>query len=225
MIAVRWIKLSNFRSFSKPNAVTTIDLRALSGLVHLSGDNGAGKSTIMEALHWCLYGRTSRGVRAGNVKSWRGKGPAYVGVRLERDGRAFDVERRWGPNSLELDGSPATQEQVEEAVGLREDEFLHSVYRAQFSPSFLDLSPGEQLALYSQVMQLERWERASDRAGKEATRLEAEARELELEQSRRAGRLEELTKRQLPALRADAREWDRLQKELIRRKKEELGSL
>lgn len=225
MIRVLQIKLANFRSFSKPSAVTTIDLRGLRGLVHLSGDNGAGKSSIMDAVHWCLYGRTSRGVRAGNVRSWRGKGPAYVGIRLERDSCPYDVERRWGPNSLTINGEPVEQARVEELVGLREDEFLHSVYRAQFAPSFLDLAPGAQLALYSQVMQLERWERASERAGKAASALDAEVSDLEREVARALGRLEELRERQIPALRSDKAEWDRSQRELIKQKEAELRRL
>lgn len=178
----------------------------------------------MEALHWCLFGRTSRGVRAGNVKSWRAKGAAFVEVRLEKDATPRDVTRTWGPNSLKIDGVDSTQEQVEALVGLRENEFLHSVYCAQFAPSFLDLSPGEQLALYSQVMQLERWERASDRAAKAARDLDAAVRDHETELARGEGALAKVEE-ELPGLRRDAKEWVKMQRRLIEEKESELRKL
>jgi len=221
VISVRWITLTNFRSFHKE---TRIDLRSLSGLVHLSGANGAGKSSIMDGLHWCLFGRTSRGVRAGNVKSWRASGAAKVVVRLEKDAVAVDLLRAWGPNDLRLNNAPVTQAEFDSVIGLTEDEFLHSAYRAQFFPSFLDLSPGEQLKLYSQVMQLERWERASERAAEETRKAERAVGELELGLAQDRGRLAQMEE-EAAQLRSTEVEWAASQRKLIQRLQNELRQL
>ena len=40
---------------------------ALEGVTAISGDNGAGKSTIVDAFAWCLYGTRPSGVRNKNL--------------------------------------------------------------------------------------------------------------------------------------------------------------
>ena len=122
---LRWLTLEGFRSFRKR---TTFDLRTFSAFVHIAGDNGAGKSSLMEALYWCLYGKTSRGVRAGNVRSWQSEQQCLVSLRLEKDGTSYDVTRTWGPNSLRIDKRNVEQAEVNALVGLSEDEFLHSPF-------------------------------------------------------------------------------------------------
>lgn len=57
MVQVRDIHLSGFMRFDEPQALTLPPL----GLVLLTGINGAGKSTFMEAVSYALWGKTLRG--------------------------------------------------------------------------------------------------------------------------------------------------------------------
>lgn len=52
MIAIRSITLSNFRNYKN----ATVDFERNNGVIFIYGDNGAGKSTILNAINWCLYG-------------------------------------------------------------------------------------------------------------------------------------------------------------------------
>jgi len=81
------------------------------GLVHIAGaneddpandSNGSGKTTILEALTWCLFGEglprpsgnSEQGVRADEVLNDRRKKQCYVRVNLEdEDGTAYGVAR------------------------------------------------------------------------------------------------------------------------------------
>jgi len=48
------LKLTNYKQY----AALSLDFRE--GLVGMSGKNGAGKSTIFEAILYCLFGRDER---------------------------------------------------------------------------------------------------------------------------------------------------------------------
>ena len=74
---IKRLVIQGFRSFSAAQELVVETLPA--GLYLVTGKNivepslegnGVGKSSLFEALFWVLFDRTSRGLRAGNVKSW-----------------------------------------------------------------------------------------------------------------------------------------------------------
>ncbi len=197
---IKTAEISGFRSFRARTLIEFGD----PGLVFVTGKNlvepalganGAGKSSIFEALYWCLYGKTSRGLKAGNIKSWGAGGTTVVEVAVEALGKAFTVRREQGPNRLCV-GERASEElrevdqqTLEGMLGISPKAFLYSIFFAQFSPSFLDLSASEQMALFTEVLNLDLWEAASDQASKEAKVLEARAQVLEVDLGRQQGSL------------------------------------
>ena len=54
MISFKRISIKNFRAYED----VTIDFLASTGIFLISGGNGAGKSTFLNAINWCLYGDT-----------------------------------------------------------------------------------------------------------------------------------------------------------------------
>ena len=52
MISIKNIILNNFRNYKNAE----VNLSQDNGVFFIYGDNGAGKSTILNAINWCLYG-------------------------------------------------------------------------------------------------------------------------------------------------------------------------
>lgn len=156
--SIESVSLTNFRSY---RGTHTFTFPLESGLYALTGHNldnprlgrnGAGKSTFLDAISWCLYGRTTRGLKAGDVVAW-GESSCSVCATLNVAGTTLNIARTQSPNSLTLNGKTVT----EVDIGLTLEAFLHSVIMPQFGESFFDLSPTAKLTLFSEIMELDYW--------------------------------------------------------------------
>ena len=75
-VLIRQLRLRDFRRFRE------LELRPASGFNLIVGDNGSGKSSVLEALHLMAHGRSFRGrVRDGLIR----QGEADLEVYLEWD--------------------------------------------------------------------------------------------------------------------------------------------
>ena len=94
------LELENFKVFYGPNK---IDIGQGPGnVVVVQGDNGRGKSTLMEAVFWCLYGKEKKHDRlvpthypsiVNNTARKEGHYFARVKVTFEHDGRRIEIDR------------------------------------------------------------------------------------------------------------------------------------
>jgi DNA repair exonuclease SbcCD ATPase subunit len=179
-IVLNSVCLEGFRSYAEPTIVT---LTSTAGLKFVAGDNrveptlesnGAGKSTVFDAICWCLYGTSVKGLRASDLLT-RGHRGMQVMLILEIDGAVVAVKRTSPPNRLTIDGEPVEQEEVDRLVGLNRSRFLNSVIFGQAVPLFLDLSMPHRGDLLDDVLGLEVWllaaGRATDRHGDKAAEL------------------------------------------------------
>lgn len=218
------ISIEGFRSFASPQELkleeTPPGLYLVAGINELEPaleGNGAGKSSLMEALFWCLFGKTSRNLKAGSIRTW---GTKTCKVSLDCEG--FTLTRSSSPNELLLNESPIEQEALEKELHLTPEVMLSAVFFAQFSPFFLDLTTTARMEIYSAALGLGLWEVKSDQA-KDFTKTAAqEAQQLEVAHAR----LEEKEK----TLRgmdfsADIAAWDAKQKEKLGKAAAELGSV
>lgn len=137
------------------------------------GSNGAGKSTIWDAVCWCLYGKTPEGLRNPDVKPWSGEKKTRVKVVLFRDGKKFIVQRTANPNSIILNGEDVGQETIDRRF-LSYAVFTHTVLLGQGRPLFLDLRPNEKLELFTELLDLDKWDVRSKTAMEESSFLESE---------------------------------------------------
>lgn len=214
-IAFDTLSLAGFKSFSRPARVAL----ATPGLVYLAGRNdvepalganGAGKSTLFEALYWVLFGKTSRNLRASDISSWdRLFGNAEVTLQLTTD-KPHTLRRTWNPNTLELDGAPIDQQQLESVIGYTPSTFLYSVFHSQFGDYFADLQPAAQLAIYTDVLTLDLWEEASGLASQSASYLEKMVQAQEVSFAGCRGQLQEV-RREVDALEIKECDWYRHQ--------------
>lgn len=190
------LTLENFRSFQERTSVTLTQgagLKFISGNNQASprmGANGVGKSTLWDALVWCCFGYSTRGLRAGELVSWGTKQPIVL-ASFHINGSLVVIKREGAPNRITISGKPAEQADVDRCLGSSRLRFLQSVIYGQMVPLFVDLSVPERGALLDEVLDIGIWMEASILAGKahaQATNDRNEAdRILAYEQGRLAG--------------------------------------
>src|ERR1700687_3732146 len=114
------ISIQNFLSFRETQEIDLADL----GLVAVTGLNGSGKSTISEAIMFCLYGDLIReDLKVDGIVNNKSKKDCVVTLSLEDDnGNMWEVTRTRAVNAkrsndlfLTLNGVDAFQ------AGIKED--------------------------------------------------------------------------------------------------------
>lgn len=156
------IALTNFRSFAGEHY---FEFPTTPGLYNITGENkdnprlgrnGIGKSSLLEAAFWCLFGKTTRSLKGTDIITWGAKS-CSVTVNVSINDKIYKIERKQSPNSLELDGKPVDQEAIQKAIRLGPEAFSYAVILPQFGDSFFDLTPSNKLALFSEIMELDFW--------------------------------------------------------------------
>lgn len=173
-----YLRIGRFKAFTS-ESLLEFDVRG-TGLHFVRGENlveprlspnGAAKSTVWDALSWCLYGRTVQGLQGPDVLPLKGGG-VDVSVGFALDKREHEVTRTLKPNLLTIGDSEANQEQVNKLIGMDYGTFLQTVVLGQGKPLFFDLQPREKMDLLSAVLRLDKWEDRSKLAGERARKIE-----------------------------------------------------
>jgi len=119
-----------------------------SGLVLVSGDSGAGKSTVLNAIQFALYGSVKKPYPLNGKKS----------CKVTLTYKNMTIMRSKGPNRLVVTHSgkhledDAGQHLIEEHFNMTEDEFLASSYiRQKQLGSLLYMTPQQQLAFVEHI--------------------------------------------------------------------------
>ena len=135
------LELENFRQ----HASTRIDFS--DGITAVVGANGSGKSTILEAISWAIYGTEAARGNKDTIK-WN-KAPARSKVRVELvftlDNETYRVNREFAKAEVYLEPNPAplaiTQDEVTkyliEKLGMNRVEFFNTYFTGQKELSFL----------------------------------------------------------------------------------------
>ena len=166
------LKIENFGSIKK----TSFDL-SKNGLVLFKGSNlddngdpnGAGKSMAVDALVWCLFGETTRGVRAeGVVPWWNKKALTRVMVTIEHMGKTISITRTRNPNDLYTEGDlnlrgsdvTDTSKKILDFLGISLNTFLTSFIFPQESrfDKFLVSKDTKRKEVLTQMMGMERFD-------------------------------------------------------------------
>lgn len=152
------VTAKNFYSFNE----LELDLTKYKGIVRINGknkdtggdsSNGAGKSSIFEAITWGLFNRTIRKSTEESLVNNRFGRDTEVCIQLEKNGSTFEIRRAKRPTSFNVtvdaesinkESALETQKYLEEILATDYKSFLASVVFGQHSDStFLDSSAEE----------------------------------------------------------------------------------
>jgi len=203
------LEIQNFRSFLGQHV---FELWREPGLYFIKGQNeiypelesnGVGKSSLIDALLWVLWGKTGRDNRPANaVIPWGlAKGTTSVALTFKRMGVQHLLKRTRRPNALTLTNIKSGQtreiEQNEVAVllGMSEEMLRRTVMMSQFGELFLDLKAEQQSAMFNEALALDIWLKASSAASEKKRTASSKLDSITQEISRFQGRKTELDSR------------------------------
>jgi DNA repair exonuclease SbcCD ATPase subunit len=185
-----------------------------SGVIYIVGENkvtkrlsgnGASKSTLWDALSWCLFGKTPLGLRTNDVKPWKGGRPS-VTVLLVVDEVDYLCQRNTSPKNLfTVNGEERAD--ISEVLPISFELFTNTILLPQERPLFFDLAPKDKMALIAEACDLERWDVRAAAASKAVEAIEGEISGFLNEQRNFEGKLEEL-ERTLAGLRQQSSDWN-----------------
>lgn len=184
--------------------------------------NGAGKSTVLNAFRWCIYGSTSNGLASTDIKPWAGKGRPQVTLSFNVDDIEHQLVRYADPGMIKLGDGEASQRDIEKLIQLPVEVFEHTVMLGQGKPLFFDLANRDKLALLSEVLGLDRWEKHSSTA---AQRVDMLNRDLATNEASfmSAENLIEHVRSELKAITEQSDEWEDKRTRLADLHKKELA--
>jgi len=165
-------EFSNMFSYGENNKV---DFTKLNGIVGMFAPNAAGKSSLLDALSFCLFDTCTRAFKAENVLNNK-KGDFFCKVNFEIDGQDYHIERvakkqRKGNVKVDVDfytfddagekvsmngdQRRTTQNNIKKVIGSYDD-FILTALSSQIKNSvFIEKTQKEKKTLLAQFMGLE----------------------------------------------------------------------
>lgn len=179
MIELVSVEVTNFRSFS--HALFT-PLGIGQGMTAINGSNGMGKSSIVHAIVWALYGVTPDGVRVSALRRQGSDGDVEAKVTFRHDNQTITVTRGLrGRNdttiaAIAVDGIEQTNVSAKTAtawitsrLGLDAEAFLIAfVIRQKELDSLVRARPADRRKTIERLAGIERMSAALDAARQEA---------------------------------------------------------
>jgi len=181
---INYIELKNYRRFEH------VELELPDGIIGIVGNNGVGKSTLVESIAWTLFGNQKDIVRAGkdSIRKQDARegdptvakleftyaGDEYV-VTREMSGRALSIQASLLINKEEVaTGANEVSEMIEKKLGMDYKSFFISVFAKQKDLAALSsLSPGERRAKVLRMLGVDRLDKVlSEAANREKNKLE-----------------------------------------------------
>ncbi len=173
MIQIKDLTVRNFMSVGNATQAINFDRRDLTLVLgenlDLGGDgsrNGTGKTTIINALSYALYGQALTNIRKDNLINKTNGKNMLVSLDFSVNGQDYRVERGRKPNVLRLyvnneekqatddaqGDSRETQDAIESILGMTHDMFRHVLALNTYTEPFLSLKSNDQRAIIEQLL-------------------------------------------------------------------------
>ena len=173
---IKYLTVKNFMSVGNSTQAVNFDRKDLTLVlgenIDLGGDdtgarNGTGKTTIINALSYALYGTALTNIRKDNLVNKTNTKAMLVTIEFEVNGVDYKIERGRKPNVLKFyignqeqeakddnsqGDSRETQQEIERLLGMSHDMFKHVVALNTYTEPFLALKPNDQRTIIEQLL-------------------------------------------------------------------------
>ena len=244
-IAIKNLTVKNFMSVGNATQGVDFDRRDLTLVLgenlDLGGDgsrNGTGKTTIINALSYALYGTALSNIRKDNLVNKTNGRNMLVSLDFSVAGQEYRIERGRKPNVLKFyvnsqeqqvtddaqGDSRETQDAIERTLGLSHDMFKHILALNTYTEPFLSLKANDQRTIIEQLLGITMLSERADRI-KELNKATKEAIQQEEFRIRAVQEANKRIEEQIESLRKRQRMWSNKQAEDIVKLESAIGSL
>jgi DNA repair exonuclease SbcCD ATPase subunit len=175
MIKIKDLTVKNFMSVGNVSQGVDFDQQSLTLVLgenlDQGGDdsgsrNGTGKTTIINALSYALYGQALTNIKKNNLINKTNSKGMLVTLSFDKNNTEYRIERGRSPNILKFyvnnteqeaedesqGDSRKTQEAISELLGMSHDMFKHIVALNTYSEPFLSMRANDQRAIIEQLL-------------------------------------------------------------------------
>jgi DNA repair exonuclease SbcCD ATPase subunit len=177
MIKIKELTVKNFMSVGNQTQAVHFDQENLTLVLgenlDQGGDdsgsrNGTGKTTIVNALSFALFGQALTNIKRDNLINKINNKGMLVTLAFEKDGTDYRIERGRKPNilqffvndqeqdTIESDDAQGdmreTQKDLDELLGMSHDMFKHIVALNTYTEPFLSMKANDQRAIIEQLL-------------------------------------------------------------------------
>jgi len=177
MIKIKELTVKNFMSvgnqtqgvnFAQENLTLVLGENLDQGGDDSGSRNGTGKTTIVNALSFALYGNALTNIKKDNLINKINNKNMLVTLSFEKDGTEYRIERGRKPTLMkfyvndeeqgteESDDAQGdmreTQKDLDELLGMSHDMFKHIVALNTYTEPFLSMKSGEQRVIIEQLL-------------------------------------------------------------------------
>jgi DNA repair exonuclease SbcCD ATPase subunit len=173
MIQIETLTVRNFMSIGNATQGIDFDRKDLTLVLgenlDLGGDgsrNGTGKTTIINALSYALYGNALSNIRKDNLVNKTNGKNMLVSIDFAINNRKYRIERGRKPNVLKFyvdsqeqtvtdesqGDSRETQDAIETILGMSHDMFKHILALNTYTEPFLGLKANDQRSIIEQLL-------------------------------------------------------------------------
>jgi exonuclease SbcC len=191
MLPVR-LELKNFLAYRAPDALRFDGIH----LACLTGANGAGKSSLLDAITWALWGKSR--ARHDDDLIHTGQDETFVQLDFEQEGAFYRVIRKrvrgkrgktelallarvddtW--NTISEPSVRETEDKIRRLLRLDYETFVHSAFLQQGrADAFTLKTPAERKRILSDMLGLEQWAVYEDRAKERSSALKGEISQID----------------------------------------------
>ena len=175
MFKIKDLTVKNFMSVGNTTQAVNFDRQDLTLVLgenlDLGGDdsgarNGTGKTTIINALSYALYGNALTNIKKDNLINKTNGKNMMVTIDFEKEGQSYRIERGRKPNTMKFfvgdseqeitddaqGDSRETQQEIERMLGMSHDMFKHIVALNTYTEPFLALKANDQRTIIEQLL-------------------------------------------------------------------------
>lgn len=174
MLTLKTVSMCNFLSCGNVTQTVEVDKNGLTLVLgenlDLGGNgarNGVGKSTILHAISYGLYGQSLTNIKINNLINHINQKNMVVTIEFDKDGHQYRIERGRKPNffryivdNKNVDESTdeaqgenrETQKEIDRLLGMSHGLFKHIVALNTYTEPFLNMGAGKQREIIEELL-------------------------------------------------------------------------